>query len=105
MSSLCKDIGDIKFFRPVGPSLQIKRGLVSAGKTRFGTIYHSGESLCHCLKPIQQLCTETIINIPVCSDHFTTNQFEVALQQLLTVLAPIAKAITCRAAHRTIYSE
>jgi hypothetical protein len=28
-------------------------------------------------------------------DRFATNQFEVELQQLLTVLAPIAKAITC----------
>jgi len=46
--------------------LQIKKGLVSVGKTHFGTVYHSGESLRRNLKPIQQLCTEGIIKIPVC---------------------------------------
>ncbi|KAG2055259.1 hypothetical protein BDR06DRAFT_1046462 [Suillus hirtellus] len=110
MSSLCKDIGSIEFFQPVikkicqtikyfknsniasahlccchHKDLQIKRELVSVGKTRFGTIYHSGESLCCCLKPIQQLCTEKVINILVC------------------LLAPIAKAITClESTHSTV---
>lgn len=94
MSSLCKDIGSIKFFRPVikkirrtikyfknsniasahlcrrRKDLKITRGLVSVGKTRFGTIYHSGESLRRCLKPIRQLCTEKIINIPEVNNYF-----------------------------------
>ncbi|KAG0701297.1 ribonuclease H-like domain-containing protein [Suillus ampliporus] len=115
MSSLCKDIGSIKFFRPVikkirrmikyfknsniasahlrchRKDLQIKRGLVSVGKTRFGTIYHSGESLRRCLKPIRQLCTEKVINIPLNFDNFSQ------------VLAPIAKAITClESTHSTV---
>jgi hypothetical protein len=47
--------------------LHIKRGLVSIGKTRFGTMYHSGDSLRRNLKPIRQLCTEKLIYIKVTS--------------------------------------
>ncbi|KAG1829908.1 hypothetical protein F4604DRAFT_1887509 [Suillus subluteus] len=80
MSSLCKDIGSIKFFQPVikkirrtikyfknsniasthlhchRKDLQIKKGLVSVGKTCFGTVYHSGESL-RLLAPIAKAIT------------------------------------------------
>jgi hypothetical protein len=45
--------------------LQIKRGLVSVGKTRFGTLYHSGDSVRRNLKPIRQLCTNKLIYIKV----------------------------------------
>ncbi|KAG1743283.1 uncharacterized protein EDB91DRAFT_1081218 [Suillus paluster] len=90
MSSLCKDIGDQEDTLN-NQDLQIKRGLVSVGKTRFGTIYHSGESLHCCLKPIRQLCTEKIINIPEVNNYF------------IKVLAPIAKAITClESTHSTV---
>lgn len=45
--------------------LKISRGLVSIGKTRFATIYHSGESVKRCLPAIRDMCGEKIITIPV----------------------------------------
>lgn len=43
----------------------VKRGLKSIGKTRFGGLYHSGESLRQNLKPIRHLSTEKTITVPV----------------------------------------
>lgn len=89
MNSLCKDISKIEFFKPTIKKIRrvikyfrkstyaaahlrrrrrahhIKRGLQSVGKTRFGTLYHSGASLRRCLQPIRELATENIVTIPV----------------------------------------
>lgn len=114
----------------------VKRGLVSVGKTRFGTMYHAGESIRRNLKPIRQLCSEKLIHITVCpvsimlrslasaffvlsleftklmlqkfndnfmDGRFTATLFEGELSRLLSVLAPIAKAITClESTHSTV---
>ena len=38
--------------------LWIKWCLVSGGETKFGTLYHSGDLVCHNMKPIRQLYGE-----------------------------------------------
>lgn len=43
----------------------IKRGLVSVGKTRFATVYHSGESLRANQPAIESLCRSGEIKIKV----------------------------------------
>jgi len=43
----------------------VTRGLVSIGKTRFGTIYFAGASVQRCLAPIRELCANETIRIPV----------------------------------------
>jgi len=48
-------------------SMQINRGLVSIGKTRFATIYWAAQALAECLPAIRSLIEEgTINNIRVC---------------------------------------
>ncbi|KDQ16586.1 hypothetical protein BOTBODRAFT_107033 [Botryobasidium botryosum FD-172 SS1] len=53
--------------------LEIGQGLVSAGKTRFGSIYYSLKSVVRCLPPIRRLISTGLVS----------------------VLDPLAKAITC----------
>ncbi|KZS99936.1 uncharacterized protein LAESUDRAFT_667317, partial [Laetiporus sulphureus 93-53] len=117
MSLLCKDISKITYFelvianiktsiryfkkssfanahlRTCRKQLCIGCGLVSVGKTRFATLYHSGESLLHCLPAISSLCKENIISA----------QFKFRLEEFATILKPLAKSITClESTHSTI---
>jgi len=52
---------------------QISRGLVSIGKTRFGTLYFAGASVQRCLPPLRELCGKRTITIPV-SDSLQTQR-------------------------------
>ncbi|KAH7918579.1 hypothetical protein BV22DRAFT_977380, partial [Leucogyrophana mollusca] len=87
----------------------INHGLVSIGKTHFGTIYFSGVSVQQCLPAIRELCGNEIVIIPVMKlnwplqdvqdsfmpDTAATLQFQSALLQLLAVIGPPAKATKC----------
>lgn len=45
---------------------QVSCGLVSIGKTQFGTLYFAGASVQRCLPPLRELCGKKTITIPVC---------------------------------------
>lgn len=89
MNLLVKDICVISFFQPAiktcrrvikffkksthanshlriaRKTFKVTRGLVSIGKTRFGTMYFSGASVQRCLPAIRDLCRNQIVKIPV----------------------------------------
>ncbi|KAJ7307791.1 ribonuclease H-like domain-containing protein [Mycena albidolilacea] len=72
---------------------EINKGLEAIGKTRFGTIYWSGYSLIRCVPAINNL----IDNGPLAwfKQMRTFQNFMLELQQLCTILEPIARAIKC----------
>ena len=43
----------------------IPRGLVSIGKTRFASIYHSSAALLRCMPALRELCGSATIKIKV----------------------------------------
>ncbi|KII84265.1 hypothetical protein PLICRDRAFT_358654 [Plicaturopsis crispa FD-325 SS-3] len=87
---------------------KVSRGLVSIGKTRFGTIYWSGESVHRCLLPIRSVVEIGVIEIPDVNSSFKpgtrkSKAFEHDLEQLLMVIGPIAKSIKClESSHSTV---
>ncbi|KAJ7839439.1 ribonuclease H-like domain-containing protein [Mycena olivaceomarginata] len=72
---------------------EINKGLEAIGKTRFGTIYWSGYSLIRCVPAINNL----IDNGPLAwfKQMRTFQNFMFELQQLCTILEPIARTIKC----------
>lgn len=87
--------------------LGIPCGIWSIGKMRFGTVYFSALSLERNYEAITKLCSSGIITIPEVNHLFgmglAARQFICALQQLTTVLAPVAKSITClESTHSTV---
>ncbi|TFY58563.1 hypothetical protein EVJ58_g6337 [Rhodofomes roseus] len=133
LSSLCKDICKHQHFKPIikhvrktvkffkkstfGKShlrrrrqkLKIGRGVVSIGKTRFGTMWHSSESVRRCLPAIEGLCREKIVTIKGVNHLFMSGmaneQFKFQLAELTTILAPIAKSITCLESAQSTVSD
>ncbi|TFK78002.1 hypothetical protein K466DRAFT_507877, partial [Polyporus arcularius HHB13444] len=77
----------------------IARGLVSIGKTRFASIYHSAASLLRCIVPLRELCIAKTITIKDVNDMYLNNrrawQFMSELETLVRVLEPMGKSITC----------
>ncbi|KAJ8515594.1 hypothetical protein ONZ45_g6996 [Pleurotus djamor] len=132
LNNLCKDICRLDHFKPVIKvtrrttkyfkkgtaanttlrkarlAMNIPRGLVSTATTRFGTNYHSSSSLQRCLPAIRDIVTRKLVVIPEHNSKFITasrssSQFEVALNDFVLVLEPIAKAITClESSHATV---
>ncbi|KAG1787329.1 uncharacterized protein HD556DRAFT_1409571 [Suillus plorans] len=124
MNLLVKDICTIPFFQPAikttrrvikffkksthanshlrsaRKTFKVTRGLVSIGKTRFGTMYFSGASVQRCLPAIRDLCGNGTVTIPDVNESFMpdtaeTLSFQLLLSQLLAVIGPPAKAIKC----------
>ncbi|KAJ7256333.1 ribonuclease H-like domain-containing protein [Mycena rebaudengoi] len=85
--------------------LQINKGLEKIGKTRFGTLYWASYSLLRCLPPITELVNSGVINVDGADKEKAKlawlknlrllQDFTMQLQQLCTVLEPIARAIKC----------
>lgn len=87
--------------------LGIPQGIRSVGKTRFGTVYQAANSIAKNYPAITDLCQKNIITIPDVNHLFVpglaASHFLYALQQITTVLSPIAKAITClESTHSTV---
>ncbi|KAG0701935.1 hypothetical protein DFH29DRAFT_761202, partial [Suillus ampliporus] len=77
-------------------TFKVTCGLVSIGKTRFGTMYFSGASVQRCLPAIRDLCGNGTVTIPsFMPDTAETLSFQLLLSQLLAVIGPPAKAIKC----------
>ncbi|KAJ7241185.1 ribonuclease H-like domain-containing protein [Mycena rebaudengoi] len=79
----------------------INKGLEAIGKTRFGTLYWAGYSLLRCLALIAELIELGIIDVGSSDKLVWFKQmrvfqnFRLELQQLVTILEPIARAIKC----------
>lgn len=124
MNLLVKDICTIVFFQPAIKTTRrvikifkkstyasshlkvackhhkVSHGLVSIGKTHFGTIYFAGALVQRCLPPIRELCASGKVKIPDVNDAFIpetaeTLSFQLLLSQLLAVIGPPAKATKC----------
>ncbi|KAF9501095.1 hypothetical protein BDN71DRAFT_1479683 [Pleurotus eryngii] len=68
----------------------IFQGLVSIGKTRFGSTHHA---------MIQELCSSGLVKIPEVNNKFMPNLalticFKMDLQQFLSITEPLVKSIT-----------
>ncbi|KAJ7264849.1 hypothetical protein C8J57DRAFT_1069868 [Mycena rebaudengoi] len=73
----------------------INKGLEAIGKTRFGTLYWAGYSLLRCLALIAELIELGIIDLVWFKQMRVFQNFRLELQQLVTILEPIARAIKC----------
>ncbi|KAK7687035.1 hypothetical protein QCA50_009535 [Cerrena zonata] len=97
--------------KSVRVEMGIPRGLSSVGKTRFNTVYFSGESVRRCEPAIKKLCQAKIVSF---KDYETTKLYlpgaaatEHGLKRdyLLAILAPIAKSTTCLESSLTTVSD
>ncbi|EJF60691.1 hypothetical protein DICSQDRAFT_29585, partial [Dichomitus squalens LYAD-421 SS1] len=71
----------------------ITQGLVSIGKTRFASIYFASAGLLRCMPALRDLCVSKTIMI----------KFAAELKELVAVLGPVAKSITClESTHSTV---
>ncbi|KAF8510966.1 ribonuclease H-like domain-containing protein [Gautieria morchelliformis] len=81
--------------------LDIKKGLVSVGNTRFLTLYYSGSSLRRCLTPIKELIESKVLKLTSKVGIYwmrkrdDISNFENGLRQLVLVLEPLARACKC----------
>ncbi|KAJ6605970.1 hypothetical protein B0H10DRAFT_1956963 [Mycena sp. CBHHK59/15] len=85
--------------------LDMNKGLEKIGKTCFGTLYWASYSLLWCLPAISKLITSGVINTDSSNEdkvklawfkHLQAYQnLEMELQQLCTILEPIACTIKC----------
>ncbi|KAL5476496.1 hypothetical protein ACEPAI_3353 [Sanghuangporus weigelae] len=131
LNLLCKDIAKIDYFKAVIKNVQhvvkffrkssqavtdlkkkrselaIMVGIKSIGKTRFGTVFFSAQSIEINYPAISDLVKSKKITVPDVNNIFTGGRalsiFRCGLQELTMVLAPIAKSITClESAHSTV---
>ncbi|KAF8214639.1 hypothetical protein K438DRAFT_1705900 [Mycena galopus ATCC 62051] len=85
--------------------LEINKGLEAIGKTRFGTLYWAGYALLRCIPGISELIETGIIDVNSSDKDKsslawfkqmrTFQNFTLELQQLCSILEPIARAIKC----------
>ncbi|KAJ7458998.1 ribonuclease H-like domain-containing protein [Mycena latifolia] len=78
----------------------IGRGLETIGKTRFATVTWSAISLRRNLEPISRLCTNGQVDIKKYGSYFIRDtpkylDFQIKLNQLISVTEGAAKAIQC----------
>ncbi|KAJ7769822.1 ribonuclease H-like domain-containing protein [Mycena metata] len=83
----------------------INKGLETIGRTRFGTLYWAGYSLLRCLPAISELIELGIIDVTSTDKDKAKlawfkqmrvfQNFTLELQQLCSILEPIARAIKC----------
>ncbi|KAF7303480.1 DUF659 domain-containing protein [Mycena indigotica] len=84
--------------------MDITKGLVTVGKTRFGTMYWSGYALLRNLPAIHELIRLGVVRAEGSEEQSKLgffrkvplyNAFKLNLEQLVTILEPIARAIQC----------
>ncbi|KAJ7669618.1 ribonuclease H-like domain-containing protein, partial [Mycena olivaceomarginata] len=97
LSLTIKDICKIDYFQDaLRVILEIKKGLETVGKTRFGTLYWAGYALQRCIPGISELIQSGDKSKLAWFKQMRTFQnFVLELQQLCCILEPIARAIKC----------
>ncbi|KAJ6608435.1 hypothetical protein B0H10DRAFT_1815777, partial [Mycena sp. CBHHK59/15] len=76
--------------------LEINKGLEAISKTRFGTIYWAGYALLRCIPGISELIEIALTRHLAWFKQMRVFQtFVLELQQLVSILEPIARAIKC----------
>ncbi|KAJ7719512.1 ribonuclease H-like domain-containing protein [Mycena metata] len=106
LSNTIKDICKIEYFQDaLRVIFDINKGLETIGNTRFGTLYWAGYSLLRCLPAISELIELGIIDVTSADKDKAKlawfkqmrvfQNFTLELQQLCSILEPIARAIKC----------
>ncbi|PVF91233.1 hypothetical protein CPB86DRAFT_675702, partial [Serendipita vermifera] len=94
-------------------TLDISRGLEKIGKTRFGTVYHSSNSILRCTPAIEKVVKSGLVTSKEIVPWFSHNeeyktqimQYRLHLMQLVNVCAPLAKSLRCLEAPESTCSD